>query len=720
MHFAFRFIFVRFVSPAVFVLTAALALIAALLPHKAWAHDPLEPSLSAVTVHSTREDLQGMATAASEGVVTLKQLRSRPVLRAGDLMEAVPGLVATQHAGEGKANQYYLRGFNLDHGTDLVTFVDGVPVNLPTHAHGQGYTDLGFLIPELIESVQYRKGPYAAEDGDFAAAGAVRMSTVRKVNHPFGQLELGGGHYRRALVGGSLDIGSLYLGAGDLLLAGEQLRDDGPWAVKQNLRQTKLLGKYTQGSRLNGWSVGATHYQAAWVSSDQLPQRAVDSGLVGRFGTLDPTTGGQTRRMGLNASWIDTDKDRQTKFSAYVLRYDFELFSQFTYFTNGCDQAPLPAACNGASALDQFAQVDRRNALGLNASHRAPFTLAGFDGMVTLGTDLRRDNIGQIALYDTAARMRLNTVRDDRVTVNALGLWGQGEWQLTPALRGITGLRWDKRVLGVNTVNSANSGTATAAIISPKVTLAYSVNPNLDLYANWGRGFHSNDARGVMAKVDPRDTATPVSAATALVRATGYEIGTRAKVSDTLSVTAALWALKLNSELVFVGDAGTTQASRPSARKGLEVTSTWRPTARLDVDADLSLSRARYIDADLLGSHIPGAMERVASVSATYQAGPWILGGRVRHFGSRALTEDNSLRGSASTLVNLKSAYRLNANAELTLEAFNLFNRSANDTEYAYASRLPGEAAFTSAAPATLHFHPSLPRTVRVGLKLWL
>ena len=711
MRFTPSTIFAR--RPTVQACLATVCLVS-LAGQQAQAHDPIDTNLSEITVLSTREDLQGTATTASEGVVTLKQLRTRPLLRAGDLMEAVPGLVATQHAGEGKANQYYLRGFNLDHGTDLATYVDGVPINLPTHGHGQGYTDLGFLIPELVESVQYRKGPYAAEDGDFAAAGAVRMNTVRKVNHPFGQIELGAGNYRRALAVGSLD-----LSGGDLLLAGEQLNDDGPWAVKQNLKRTNLLGKYTQGSTGNGWSVGLTHYQASWISTDQIPQRAVDSGLVGRFGSLDPTAGGQTRRTGLNANWVSTDKGTQTQVSAYALRYDFELFSQFTYFTRGCDTAPLPATCNGAAPLDQFSQVDHRNALGLNASHRVPMTVAGLDGIFTVGTDIRRDNIGQVALYDTQARVRLNTVRSDSVELNALGLWSQAELQLTPQLRGIAGLRWDKRALSVNSSIPQNSGNAGAAISSPKVSLIYSASPTLDLYANWGRGFHSNDARGAVAKADPRDPSMAVSPATPLVRATGYELGTRHKITDAFTLTAALWALKLNSELLFVGDAGTTEASRPSMRKGLEVTANWRPTKNLELDGDLSLSRARFSDADPAGNYIPGSMERVASFGATYQSGPWTLGTRIRHFGSRALIEDNSIRGSASTMVNVKSGYRLSANAELSVEVFNLFNRSVNDTEYAYASRLPGEAAFSGNTPATLHFHPSLPRTARVGLKMW-
>ncbi len=704
-------------------------LVGVLVSTGAHAHDPIDTSIHEVTVRSTREDLQGVATTASEGVVTPKHLRTRPLLRAGDVMESVPGLVATQHAGEGKANQYYLRGFNLDHGTDLATTVDGVLVNLPTHAHGQGYTDLGFLIPELIESVQYRKGPYSAEDGDFAAAGAVHLRTVRRVNHPFGSIQLGGFGHRRALA-----VESLKVKGGDLLIAGEQLQDDGPWTVKQGLRRTNLLAKYTQGNLDNGWGLGLTHYEAAWTSTDQIPQRAVDAGLIGRYGSLDPTAGGQTRRTGLNANWAHTDKDGQTRLNVYALRYAFDLFSQFTYYTRGCSgkgsspsPATLPAACNGSTPLDQFSQTDRRNALGLSLSHRLPLTvpahlplLGGIDALVTLGTNLRRDNMGEVGLYDTLARVRTDTVRRDRVQQNAIGLWTQAELQLAPKLRSVLGLRLDRQAADVQSSIAANSGRSTATLRSPKASLVYSPSHQIDLYANWGRGFHSNDARGTVMKADPRDPTLSVKPATALVAATGYEVGARQQWHEQLSTTVALWVMKLNSELLFVGDAGTTEASRPSLRRGIEVTSNWRPGRTWDIDADLSLSRARFTNADSAGDFIPGSMERVASLGITYQSGPWTVGSRIRHFGPRALIEDNSIRGSASTLVNFKAAYRMSPNAELALEVFNLFNRQANDTEYAYASRLPGEAAFVEGGTrSTLHFHPSLPRTARVGLKFW-
>ncbi|MEP6824548.1 MAG: TonB-dependent receptor [Ramlibacter sp.] len=692
-------------------LAAAIACALGAFPAQA---QTAEGDLKEITINSTRQDLQGTASSASEGVVTSKQLRTRPILRAGDLMESVPGLVATQHAGEGKANQYFLRGFNLDHGTDLATFVDGVPVNMPTHGHGQGYTDLYFLIPELVDSVAYRKGPYYAEEGDFAAAGSVRLRTIRKVERPFGLIEAGANGYRRALA-----VGSLTAGGGDLLMAAERGADDGPWSVAQDLRKTNLTGKYTQGNTANGWSLGVTHYEASWISTDQIPQRAVDSGLLDRFGSLDPTAGGRTRRTGLNGSWTHSAGGVQTSVSAYALRYSFDLFSQFTYFTRGCDADPLPAQCNGAAALDQFEQVDRRNVFGLAASQQRGFKLGGMDGAFSFGTDLRRDNIAEVALYDTNARVREATVRSDSVKLNALGVWGQGELQFTPTLRGIAGLRWDRRSADVSSSVAANSGDSRASIASPKASLIYSPNARTDVYANWGRGFHSNDARGTVIRVDPRDGVTPVDRATPLVRAQGWELGSRQKWSEQLVTTASLWNLKLDSELLFVGDAGTTEPSRPSLRKGVELTANWRPAPAWEIDADASLSRPRFRDSDPAGDRIPGAMERVLTLGVTWNSGPWTVGARVRHFGARPLIEDNSIRGAASTLTNVKASYRINKSAEIALEVFNLFNRKVNDIEYAYASRLPGEPAFADGVTAnTVHFHPSLPRTARVGLKV--
>jgi outer membrane receptor protein involved in Fe transport len=679
----------------------------------ALAHGP-ESELKEVTIQSTRQDLQGVADSASEGIVTSKQLRTRPVLRAGDIMESVPGLVATQHAGEGKANQYFLRGFNLDHGTDFATWVDGVPINFPTHGHGQGYTDLYFLIPELVDTIQFRKGPYYAQEGDFSAVGSARIRTVRRLDRPFGVVEAGRFGYRRLL-----GAGSFAAGGGDLLLAAERSGDNGPWDVKQDLRKTNVVAKYSRGTLADGWSVGFTHYRARWTSTDQVPQRAIDSGLIGRFGSLDPTAGGRTERSAVNTEWTGRIGGAATRASAYAIRYRFDLFSQFTYFTRGCDAAPLPPECDGAAPLDQFEQVDRRTTYGANVSQVRNFHVGGRDGVFSYGLDVRRDRIGEVGLHDTQQRTRLATVRSDSVDLDAFGAWGQAELQVAPQWRTTAGLRWDRHVADVVSSVAANSGSNTASITSPKLGVVWMPTSSTDVYGNWGRGFHSNDARGTVIRVDPRDGVTPVPRASALVRAEGYEIGTRQRWGDRLTTTFALWTLKLGSELVFVGDAGTTEASRPSRRSGVELTANWRPAPGWEIDADGSWSRARFTDLDPAGDRIPGALPRVVSVGVTWQSGPWTVGGRLRHFGPHALIEDDSVRGAGSTVVNLKTAYAITPRAQVWLDVFNLFDRRINDIQYAYGSRLPGEPPFVDGVtPATLHVHPSLPRTLRAGVRL--
>ncbi len=671
-------------------------------------------TMQEVLVPSTREDLQGIADSASEGVVTSKQLRTRPLQRAGDLMEAVPGLIATQHAGEGKANQYFLRGFNLDHGTDFATFVDGVPINMPTHGHGQGYTDLYFLIPELVDTIRYRKGPYYAEDGDFAAVGSSRIHTVRRLARPFGLLETGQSGYRRLLVAGSVTAGE-----GDLLLAAERTGDDGPWSTPQDLQKTNLTAKYSIGTIDNGISLGFTHYDASWISTDQVPQRAIDEGLINRFDTLDPTAGGRTQRTGLNATWSHLDREVRTQLNAYALNYQFDLYSNFTYYTRGCDAAPLPAKCDSGPALDQFEQVDHRRVYGLNSTQQRALPVPNLHGILSYGVDFRRDDIGEIGLYDTFQRRRQSTVRSDRVRLDSLGLWSQADIQWHPQWRTVAGLRWDHRDIHVDSSIPANGGDTGASLVSPKLSAIYHPTERTDLYANWGMGFHSNDARGAVVRVDPRDGITPVERATPLVRATGYELGTRQKWDSTLATTVALWELQLDSELLFVGDAGTTEPSRPSLRKGIELAANWRPLSAWEVDADLSMTRSRFQDNNQ-NDRIPGAMERVASLGLTYLSGPWTAGLRVRHFSDYALTEDNSIRGEASTISNIRLAYRIGNKTEVTMNVFNLFDSKVSDVQYAYASRLRGESAFSdSTTPATRHVHPSIPRTMRMGLRVF-
>ncbi len=668
--------------------------------------------LDEVVVSSSRDTLQGQASSASEGILTGAQIRSRPLSRVGDLLEAVPGLSAAQHSGDGKANQLFLRGFNLDHGTDFATYVDGVRINFATHAHGQGYTDAYFLIPELMQTLRFRKGPYDAEDGDFSAVGSIRFSTANRVAQPLAVLEGGSFGYRRVLALGSTKLGSLAW-----LFAAELVRDDGPWVVRQNLDKLNLFTKLSSGQSDHGWSLSYSHYRASWTATNQVPQRALDRGLIERFGTLDPSSGGITSRDALTGNWAERNNGQRRNATAYLISYGFDLFSDFTYFTRGCESAPLPSACQGGRALDQFQQRDRRTVFGINISQQSAMKWWRYDAVRSVGADWRHDNITSLGLYDTSQRIVDKATRDDQAKLDSLALWLKTETILSDKLRLHLGARWDYQNAQVMSNLSANSGQRSDSILSPKFSLSYSPSKALDLYFNYGQGFHSNDARGSLIKLDPRDPSQAAAAGTRLVRVTEYEIGLRHQISKNLSSTAALWKMTLGSELLFAGDAGATEASRPSTRHGIEWALNWQASKSLKFDADINLTQSSYSDLAPTGNYIPGAVPKMFSVGATFNSGHWLIGARIRHLGARPLTEDNAIQSRPSSLASVKASYRATQHLELSVEIFNLFNARVDDAAYAYASRLPGETAFTSATPASLQVHPGTPRTLRLGLK---
>ncbi len=677
---------------------AAFAL-AIWLPALAWAGgvqtlDPVE-----VTAPG---GLVGAADSATEGTVTQKQIATRPWLRPGEVLETVPGLIVTQHTGDGKANQFFLRGFNLDHGTDFATFALGMPLNLPTHAHGQGYTDVNFLIPELINGVRYRKGPYAVQQGDFAAAGSASIEYVRTLPGAFAEVGLGGNGFRRLLAAGAPKLGN-----GTLLVAGEGFRNDGPWEVPQDYRKRNAVLRYSQGSEGEGWDVALLAYDARWNATDQVARRAVDSGLIGRFGTLDPTSGGDTERYSLSAQWATRDARGAWRANAYAVRYRLDLFSNFTY------------ALDNPVDGDQFEQSDRRTILGGALERTVPAPLGGRPAEFTLGAKLRQDDIDAVGLHLTTARQRLSTIREDAVTQRAAAAYAEAAVQATDWLRVVAGVRADRMNVDVRSDTPANSGRASDAIVTPRFTAVFGPWSRTEVYANYGHGFHSNDARGATIRVnpDPRDPefGNPVDPVPLLVRARGEEVGVRSVPVRGWQTALALWRLRLDSELVFVGDAGTTEANRPSRRQGVEWANYWTPLPGLAVDLDLSYSRARFTDRAPEGNFVPGAIERTAALGVAYDdGGPWFGGLRLRYFGPRPLVEDNSVRSSSSTIVNARLAWRAGKRLALIADVINLFDRRFNDIEYFYASQLRSEAA----PAADIHLHPGEPRTVRVALRM--
>ncbi|MCV2370365.1 TonB-dependent receptor [Roseateles oligotrophus] len=643
----------------------------------------------------------GSSDAASQGSVSAKLLQSRPTLRPAEVLEFVPGVIITQHSGDGKANQYFLRGFNLDHGTDFATYVAGMPVNMPTHAHGHGYSDLNWLIPELVSRIDYKKGPYYAEEGDFSSAGAAHIGLFDRLDKGVLAATLGQFGYRRGLLAKSLE-----LQGGRLLYAVEAARNDGPWENPEDFRRFNSVLRYSIANEQGRSAITAMAYSADWNASDQLPLRAVQSGLIGRFGTVDPSDGGRTARYSLSFEHERSDAEGGFKLNAYAIRSRLNLFSNFSYFLD----KPVdldPTAWHG----DQFEQAEQRQVYGLNSSRHWNGELAGLESGTRLGLQLRHDRLAPVGLYASVARERVATTQESRTRQTTLGLYAETSLQWTPWLRSVAGLRADHFDFDVNSSIAANSGKNSANIVSPKLSLVFGPWSKTEYFLNYGHGFHSNDARGVTATVTAKE-GLPAASVDALVRSKGAELGLRSEIIPGLQSSLALWQLRLDSELVFVGDAGDTEPSRASRRQGLEWNNHYIAASWLLLDADISWSRARFTDADPAGPYVPGAISKVLSLGATVtDLGPWFGHFQLRYMGPRALIEDNSQRSNATTLAYARIGYKFGRDSRLTLDLFNLFNRQASDIDYFYASRLKGEAA---EGVADRHFHPVEPRSLRL------
>jgi hypothetical protein len=666
--------------------------------------------LPAIEVTARGDPLAGRAFAASEGVVGREDLERRPLQRPGEVLETVPGLIATQHSGAGKANQFFLRGFNLDHGTDFATFVNDIPINQPTHAHGQGYTDLNFLIPELVGRVHFRKGPYNARVGDFSAAGSAELDYGAPLDQGLVSLTGGNLDYARVLAANSLD-----LGPGDLTLALEASHDDGPWEVPQDYRKVNALASYQFGTAAEGGRWQAEFYQGDWTATDQIAARAP----IGRFDSLDPTTGGESYRAALSTAFHQQTSGGRREISAWLVAYGLDLYSNFTYVL-------------ASPAGDQFEQRDRRLQSGVWAREHFGHALLGREGELELGFQFRDDLIDN-GLYQTVAQRRVSKLdydgnlipavtRTDAVHQTSLGIYAAERLTLSDRWRAELGLRGDVYRFDVDSLDTRNSDIRTDAIASPKGSLVYAPSSQFETYLSTGLGFHSNDGRGTTTRVDP-GTGAAVDPVDPLVRSRGAELGFRFEQPGQLQSTLAGYWLGLDSELVYVGDAGTTEAGRPSRRYGIEWNNFLTPLPWLLLDADLAWTEARFTDADPAGDRIPGAVATVVAAGVSVDAPPgWRAGFaslRLRYFGPRPLIEDNSVRSDGTLLLNLQAGQRLNKQAEIAVQVFNLLNREDDDITYFYASRLPGEpAGAVDGGFEDRHFHPVEPRSARVALRL--
>lgn len=650
--------------------------------------------LDALVVQGRATDLVGTASSASQGIVGATELAERPFLRRGELLEVIPGVVITQHSGDGKANQYFLRGFNLDHGTDFAIGVDGVPVNLRSHAHGQGYADLNFLIPELVRQVDYNKGPFFADVGDFSAAGAAEFRLFNAVPHPFVSLTLGENRFVRFATGGTRRDGTA-----ETTGAVEFTHDDGPWRIVEDSNRANAFLRHSWAANGNAYHLTLMAYRGRWRSTDQIPQRAIAAGLVDRFGSLDPTDAGDSDRVSVSFAGTIKGGTGTTQVSAYAFHYRLNLFSNFTYF--------LDDPVNG----DQFNQVDSRSVVGGALTHTWTGGGAGAKHDFVAGLQVRDDEIAALSLHHTAKRVRLSTVRDDTVSEASAGLFARAETRWNEKVRTILGLRSDGYRFHVDSDNAANSGTRLAALVSPKAGVVFGPWNRTEFYANAGYGFHSNDARGTTIRVDPADGLSPVDRVNPLVRSRGAELGLRTTAVPGLLSSLTIWGLDLDSELVFVGDAGGTEPNGRTRRTGIELANFYRATPWLVLDADLSLTRARYRD-DPAASHVANSIGTVVTAGATITTERgWFGSVRARYFGAQPLIEDNSVRSPATLMCNLRFGWRA-AGWEVAVEVLNVLDRRDADIAYYYTSRLRGEPA---AGRDDVHLHPAEPRTVRLG-----
>ena len=646
---------------------------------------------------------QAPVTSSSEKNVSGDDINARPFSRPAEALEVVPGLIVTQHSGDGKANQYFLRGFNLDHGTDLAISVDGMPVNMRTHAHGQGYADLNFLIPELIGSVNIRKGPYFADEGDFSSAGSVHVNLLDSIR-TMASVTVGSFGYRRGL-----GVTSTKVGEGALLIAAEVNSYNGPWDNPDHLRKLNGVVRYSQGTAEDGFSLTGMAYANKWNSTDQIPSRAVASGEIGLYGALDPTDGGNATHFSLSGNWARSDDSGSSKSNFYIIKSSLNLWNNFTYF--------LSDPVDG----DQFHQHDDRILGGFNASHTFKGQFAGLPMETEIGVQTRYDDI-RLDLNNTVQRQFLSPIRSDTVQEGSVGIFAENTLHWTDWLRTTVGWRgdyYDTSVLSYFT--PANSGNANAAIGSPKFGVVLGPFARTELFVNAGEGFHSNDARGVTITESPTD-GSPLQASPFLVKTRGAEVGLRSRLIPGLTSAVSVFLLDSASEILFSGDAGDTEASRPSRRYGIEWTNDYRPLSWLSLEGDIAVTHARFrgddpdqaaIYASLAGypmaqignapgNYIPGAPDMIASAGITLgEKTGWFAGLRYRYFGPRPLTEDNAFVSPATVLLNGRLGYRFDNGWRVQLDGFNLLNSNSNQITYAYGSLIKSDSLFAMCFPTS-------------------
>ena len=680
----------------------------------------VRPFSEALSVVGRAGNLIGMADSASTGVIGAADLAARPLARTGDLLEAVPGVAMTQHSSGGHAPIILLRGYNLDHGTDFATSFESVPLNLPSHGHAQGYTDTSFLIEELVQRIEFQKGPYAVRTGNFGTAGSAQIELVDRLPARVIRVD-GGGHGFRRVLG----LGSFGTGTHHVVLAAEASQDDGPSEVPDDFGRVKAVARYSTTSTA-GRHVALTYagYRAAWTATDGYPRRAIERGYVTRFGTLDPSDGGRTQQHLLAFTSRQTLNTSLLTAGAYVRYYDLDLFSNLTFWTRRPEG-------------DQIWQGDRRLTVGGHSTINRIVDTGSVHLDLSGGIQLRHD-AGRVRLLETKDRVPVGRrsasgafmpgVREDaRIGESSLAPFGDMRLRITPWLRTSAGVRLDSVRMRVQSQRLENSGTRLATLASPKLTLVLGAWRGVELYANAGAGFHSNHALGVMQRIDA-DTGTAMRAdgsavapVAPLVRTRGAEAGIRVAATSRVQSSVALWLLDSGSELIYTAEDGVTSPERPGRRHGVEWLNVVTLHRTLQADLDMAWSTARYrTDPQHEGRLIPDAARAVVGGGVTLSTSR--VGGslRGRYVGSRPLVPSGAASVDGAFLMHGSVDVRLGDRLRVVLQGFNLFDRVYEDTAYYYATRLRDPSTGEiEPAPVNDHVtHPGQPRTLRVGLRV--
>jgi hypothetical protein len=683
-------------------------------------------ALQEVSVTARRLDLIGTATTASQGVVVNDELALAPAYRPGQVLETVPGLDVTVHSGEGKANQYLMRGYNLDHGTDLAVFIDGMPVNEPTHAHGQGYADVNFMIPELATDVSYTKGTYYAFEGDFASVGAIHINYLDEIPDQ-ASLTVGTLGFQRGF-----SAGSTALGDGTLLGAIELQHYDGPWTKPGDQQQVSTVLRYSEGDSEQGYSLTGMFYHDIWNAETDVPERAIEEGLISRWGQLDPSDAGYAQRASFSGNFHDEIGDGNLVASAYVINNQLILWNDFTHYLVD----PINA--------DQEQQHEARVTVGTDLSYTHPFSWFGVNTEVVEGVHVR-DDVNYVSRLPTQDRVVLTPEQlaavdypsafseTDQVHLSSIAGFVQVTSHWTDWLRSVLGFREDY-------MHGSDSGTyygsATQTLPEPKASLIFAPLAKSEFYLSYGAGFHSDDLRGVdQARIDG------VVGAPLIAKQTGEEVGMRQELLDgKISATVAFYKLDAQSETTYDPDIGQDTAGPGSIRTGYEINVTYQALRWLEIYASYSGDHARYTTplddgTGHLGYNLPNAPLATGSLNIYLKnLGPWSGGLAYRYLSSyplssgpcndaavaidfpglktcaQAPTAQGQVNGSGYGEWNADLHYAFSHGWSTGLGIYNLLDKKANAMEYWYVDRLPGEPSY---GVADIHLHPLEPLSAR-------